>query len=115
MKYKTPQFRADRVLFLEKTDDRWPEYRKQLEERGFADSELYNLDWTIACFILPRIKAFKKEGGGYPGRYKSSAEWKRVLNKMIKALESIVEGKNNDSVEEEGLKLLFEKFHCLWN
>ena len=115
MKNKTPQFRADRVLFLEETDDRWPEYRKQLEERGFADSENWNLDFTIACFILPRLKAFKKQDGGYPGSFKSCRDWELVLNKMIKALESIVEGKNNDRVEKEGLKLLFEKFHCLWN
>lgn len=115
MKTKIPQFRADSVLLLEETDEHWSKYQKQLEERGFCDTELWNLDFTIACFILPRIKAFKKHGGGYPGRYKSSAEWRGVLSKIIKGLESIVHGKNNDRVEQEGLKLLFENFNCLWN
>lgn len=115
MKDKIPQFRADSVLFLEETDERWSEYKKQLDDRGFSDSELWNLDYTIACFILPRLKAFKEQDGGYPGSFESGQDWEFALNKMIKALEAIVNGKNSDRAEREGLELLFKHFGALWN
>lgn len=98
---------------------------------GFSDDELWNLDRTIAKFILPRIKRFKKFRNGYPDellngdwneeREKIAVEqWDKILDNMIECFEIIV---SDDffcpSVEQElkikeGLKLFSKYFMHLW-
>lgn len=58
--------------------------------RGFSDNELWNLDNTIAKFILPRLIRFKKEmRSGLPqnqedtSRSLTQAEWDDILDNMI--------------------------------
>jgi len=40
--------------------DKIKKFKEQREERGFDDTEVYNLDSTIARFILPRLKRYKE-------------------------------------------------------
>lgn len=54
---------------LPDTDNRLKKFRKQREKYGFDNSELWNLNTTIAKFILPRLKAFRKDIYGIPGRF----------------------------------------------
>jgi len=42
-------------------DKREKKYEKQRIERGFDDSELWSLDYTIIELILPRLKTFNKK------------------------------------------------------
>ena len=37
--------------------------------RGFNDSETWNLDYTIAKLVLPRLKRFKELTNGIPGDF----------------------------------------------
>lgn len=51
--------------------------------------ECWNLDLTIADFIVPRLKQFKKDNNGYPGRddMDTPEKWDAALDKMIRAFE----------------------------
>ena len=40
------------------SDNRWCKYKGQRLSRGFDDSETWNLDTTIAKFIIPRLERF---------------------------------------------------------
>ena len=39
-------------------DERLPKFEKQREEFGFDDSEMWNLDITIAQFLAPRLRRY---------------------------------------------------------
>lgn len=54
--------------------------------RGFDDRATWNLEITIAKFILPRLKLFKEKDNGYPGSL-TEKEWDDVLDDMIYAME----------------------------
>ena len=43
---------------MKTSDNRWCKYKGQRLSRGFDDSETWNLDTTIAKFIIPRLERF---------------------------------------------------------
>lgn len=48
------------------------------------ESELWNLDFTITNFALPRLRAFKRmKRFGYPANLSNQEEWEVILDKMI--------------------------------
>lgn len=54
--------------------------------------DTWALDITIAEFILPRLKLFKKLNNGYPGRNEETntfEKWDNLLDKMIWSFEQI--------------------------
>ncbi len=61
--------------------------------------ELYDLDVTIARFILPRLMAFKKHCERPPRMNMTSEEWDEVLDKMIYAFERIALQTEEDTPE----------------
>lgn len=89
--------------------------------RGFSDDELWNLDVTIAKFVLPRLKRFRKNINGYPGDFKDENEWYDVLDKMIQAFDLIAESgyylpnDKNYRIIEDGLDLFRKYYSCLWD
>lgn len=96
-------------------------WKQQREERGFDDTELWNLDSTIAQFILPRLKRFKEMTDKYPNPdFSSMEEWNEALDKMIGAFHFMVEEKygcfDGPMFEdaEEGLRLFAQYFGNLW-
>jgi hypothetical protein len=103
-------------------DNREDIFSKQRRERGFDNSELWSLDATIAKFIYPRIKQFRKTTVGYPGGFESMEEWDAILAKIERAFflvsqeenYSILCGKIADEIEE-GLNLFSEYFLNLWS
>ena len=54
--------------------------------------ELWNLDYTIAKFVLPRLIEFKENSLGFPGYDEADTmnKWQDILQKMITAFEYIV-------------------------
>lgn len=82
---KNVNFSSDCAANVE--DDRCEGWKKQRLERGFDDTELWNLDHTIIQFILPRLKAFKEEVHGFPGTFETMEEWYHALDEMIWAME----------------------------
>ena len=55
--------------------------------------ELWNLDYTIAEFVLPRLKMFKKKYIGDPGcdGMDTREKWDVALDKMILAFEYLLD------------------------
>lgn len=79
------------------SDDKYKEQRKL---RGFDDTELWDLDLTIAKFILPRLKRFIECTIAYPAQeYSSLEEYKKDLNEIVWYLESVV--LNDDEITDE--------------
>ena len=75
---------------IDETDEdpeRLEKWKSQRDERGFDDTELWNLDLTIANFILPRLKVFREQTNGYPSKFKAMEEWTKILDEIIEGLE----------------------------
>lgn len=97
--------------------------KKQLYKKGFDNSECWNLDITIAKFILPRLKNFQKITIGYPSKLKNEKKWNKILNKMIISFELILNDDENVKkykIEnrkkiQKGLKLFAKYFTELWD
>lgn len=95
--------------------------KKQLKKNGtyINPTELWNLDNTIAIFVLPRLKAFKKVSNGYPESADSFEGWLQILDKMIAAFELLAEDvsileKDKQSIIKEGLQLFVDYYQALW-
>ena len=99
------------------------EWKQQRLERGFDETELWNLDATIIRFVLPRLKAFAAEPtAGYPCRLEQDYPdckdynelwWDEIIPKMITGLEEYINDSSFDD-EPEGMKLFFKYFTALW-
>lgn len=68
--------------------------KKWLKKHGkyVPYSDLWNLDITIAKFVLPRLKKFKEEDDGCPRSEEMDTpeKWDEALYKMILAFEYVV-------------------------
>lgn len=119
--------RADKITYgfadtLYLDDKRHKRFEKQRATRGFDDTELWGLDISIAKFILPRLKAFRKSHHGHPGCL-TAETWNEILDKMIVSFQMVLDDKSDwlkeDSEEfrvyDEGMKLFFEYYRGLWN
>lgn len=101
-------------------DPRYDEWRTQRIERGFDDTELWNLDWSIARWLLPRLKAFRQDTDGYPARLGDMKAWEDILDKMILGLDIFVSKdammftKEEYDKADESMRLLAEYFMDLW-
>lgn len=71
----------------DKDPERLEKWKSQRDERGFDDTELWNLDLTIANFILPRLKVFREQTNGYPSKFNAMEEWTKILDEIIEGLE----------------------------
>ena len=89
----------------------------------YDESEMWSLDYTLACIILPRLKRLKENKNGYPSELESPEQWDTIMENMIQAFELIVNDDsypNGNSLEhkktiEYGLKLFGEYFQSLWD
>lgn len=106
---------------IKDTDDRWEEYTKQRLERGFDNSELWNLDSTIAKFIYPRLEAFYEDAkaGSYRPDGMNREEWLQILERMVNGFYLIsldrIKSEEEEAVADDGLKLFSQYFYTLWN
>lgn len=97
--------------------------------RGFSDDEIWNLDFTMAKFILPRLKRLREMGCGHPGCY-TDKQWWNIVDKMIWSFEFIITENDSerypdncshgqrraiDCKVQEGLKFFGKNFMALWN
>lgn len=93
--------------------------KRFFKEKGFYSEDCWNLDITLAWFILPRLIYFKKNAQSFPAGFTNLDDWKDVLDKMIKAFYLILDKAYVWSDEDiatirEGLHL-FQYFYLnLW-
>jgi len=93
--------------------------QRELFKNGFDRSETWNLDDTIARFILPRLIFFRKNLNGYPSDL-SNKKWKKNLDKMIFSFKScikddIIFNKEKEKEINKGLELFSKYFRNLWD
>jgi len=100
-------------------------YCYQRWTRGFDDRELWNLDDTIAQFVLPRLRAFRDYTSSHPGEM-TFEQYKEKIDEMIFAMEfTILEGdglmigaKDFDTKYKRyrhGMRLFAKYFRDLWD
>ena len=74
-------------------------YNPQAIAKTINVEDLYDLDVTIARFILPRLMVFKEHCERTPNLNMSIEEWKGILDKMIYAFERIACQTEEDTPE----------------
>ncbi len=98
----------------------------QRRKWGFDERELWSLDDTIAKFVLPRLKVFRNNTGGYPGVFsgdpKGQEKWEAIIDQMIFGLNYVASGDcykflddKTHKKAQKGLRLFGEWFMDLWN
>lgn len=83
------------------------------------DEEVWNLDHTIAQFVLPRLKRLKKIQQGHPADLTPEA-WEYRLDIMIEAFEEVLKEWDTDYEPNEwkiakGLTFFANFFRALWD
>jgi hypothetical protein len=88
----------------------------QRRTRGFDDRETWDLDVTIAEFVLPRLRRFKNVTKCYPSGM-TEEEWHEMLDGMILAFEWIATSREAtykpDNVHS-GLRDFGDYYFDLW-
>lgn len=103
--------------------DKLEKYRKQREEKGFDDTETWQLDKTFALFMIPRIKRFIQVNNGFPNgeTHESYVEKLRFIVKSFE--EYYIDDNINTSLElekerlenaKQALDILSKLWFCLW-
>ena len=83
-------------------------------------NDTWNLDITIAEFILPRLELFKKVVDCYPCELNSIEEWYDILDKMVESFRIITTSSSykidtkHEKCVEQGLDLFRKYYHDLW-
>ena len=109
------------LMCVEKTDERYAEFKETQKKTSVSPDELWSLDITIANFIYPRLKMFRDAVNGVstPCCFRNNAEWIAELDKMINAFKLIAEEKLEYTKKEreqveEGLGSFKKYYHALW-
>lgn len=76
---------TDDEVIKRRSKTKLSKYIRQHKKRGFDETELWNLYRTIAKFIIPRLKEFKKTCRSYPPSL-NKTEWNKKLDDYIWAL-----------------------------
>ena len=59
----------------------------QKKFRGYSDVELWNLDWTFAKWMLPKLKMFREKTIGFPFDFATLEDWQAAIDDMIFSFE----------------------------
>lgn len=98
-------------------DEKDPRYKID-KELGFAQSETWDLYYSLALEIYPRLCYFREHTLAYPAEADGEDEWDEILDKMIRAFKLILTDDRRDEEKfkeaEEGLKLFAKWYLALW-
>lgn len=102
-------------------------FMNQREKQGFDNSELWNLDYSLALIITSRLKAFKKDNRAEWSVRWNDKEQKAItvkpddmLDAMIYAFSATLAENNDDELQfdakkvKRGFKLFIKHFNDLW-
>lgn len=93
------------------TDNRQVKWLEQRQTRGWDDTELWNLDCTVAQFILPRLKVFVERNTSF------QCEDMEKIVEMFEFLTSqdvFLPTENQTKLFEEGMILFARYYRSLW-
>lgn len=107
---------------IDLNDERQEEWKKQREERGFDNTELWNFDVTVIRYLTPRLQVFKEISPHHPVCFNSLDEWKQTIDTIIKGFSNyILYSENeiqwddwNDKEFKNSLDLFFKYFNNFW-
>jgi len=115
--------RSLRPVELAKDLARFVKFTYQKITRGFSDDECWNLDRSLAVWLLPRLKKLAQDSKviGYPAEL-TEEKWDKILSKIIHSLEiktsddGIPHNQLTPAFKEysEGIELLGKWFDALW-
>lgn len=96
--------------------------RKKKGLSKITNEELWDLDFTLAKYILPRLIKFKEFTHGYPPSL-TFEEYLKIIDKMIWSFEFIIEdstkfipyNEDNYIKYQEGIDLFAKYFRDLWS
>lgn len=104
--------------------------KRQKKIRNVSYKDVIDLDITVAKFILPRLKFFKKKVLCYPSEL-SMEEWKAIIDKMILSFSLILDDSepnftnykcnldslkaNLSNVDEEGSIIIEDDAYYKWH
>lgn len=75
----------------------------------FADSEIWNADYSIINYSYQIIKKYKKSKRlGYPAEVENPEEWEKILDRILKSFKRILND-YNDSPINKALDKLYKK------
>lgn len=101
---------------MEGFDRKDPRYKID-RELGFAQFETWNLYYSLALEIYPRLCYFREIAGGYPLGL-NEKEWDEILDQMIHAFKLILIDDRRDDEKfkevEGGLRLFAKWYLALW-
>lgn len=102
---------------MEGVDKHDPRYKID-KELGFAQSETWDLSYSLALEIYPRLCYFRERTLAYPAAVDGKKEWDEILDKMIHAFKLILIDDRRDDEKfkeiEEGLSLFAKWYLALW-
>ena len=99
---------------------RMKKIKQERKKYGFSFEECWNLNDTIASFVLPRLIMFRKRTDCCPSKI-TFEEWKDILDTMIEGFYLIVDKKSWELRDEElekakkGIELFSKYFFSLWD
>ncbi len=81
-------------------------WRKQREQRGFDDTEIWNLHYTMYQFMIPRLERFRDIAMSFPSS-ETSESYNEKLNFIINSFKARYE-----LYEKYGISIKEEKEIC---
>jgi hypothetical protein len=92
--------------------------------RGYADSDVWSLDWYLRKF-MPQALGDLKSGPGYPSGL-TEEKWNKILDDIAAGFlaahaladydyETNTQRENLEKIQKKGLKLFVKYFNSLWN
>lgn len=105
-------------------DERGTKNKEFRNKYGFFPEECYDLDRSIACFVLPRLIYFRDHQHGFPyimGETEGENIWGKILNEMIAGF-AILAQKNASELDpdervtaKKALELFARYYGNLWD
>lgn len=127
-KKRYPRYVLDQDTLLAQngmTDEKDRRFRDRLaaikRRTGICPDECWDLRYSLALFLVPRLKLFKKKTHGWPSfDFKTMEEWEAALDKMIASFERLMKDRDYGTREQdpefwEGLDLFHRHMLDLWD
>lgn len=117
---RVKKINKQRKEMMQESDKKYAKkYKKFKKKYGFDFRDCWNLDISIAYYVLPRLIYLRAKGCGYPCEFDSVEPWNEILDKIIVAFTYMTKDDfftvNSHSKEiDEGLDLFRKYFFDFW-
>ena len=93
---KNPRYEwTEPTIFEKEGEDHYEEFKNFKKKHGFSPEECWNLDNSIAKFVLPRLLYYRKHYTSCHPVNLTVAAWRRILDKMVWSFRIIADADND--------------------